>query len=98
LSQLYVPIPITVVIWSVVYLTSWMIIINVLIVRENIKFRKIIVGLTVFSHSIFKLLRSPGIDSKESISPFETVFLNFSVARKSAGWYDDPIPTRFLAS
>jgi hypothetical protein len=33
---------------------------------------------------IFKFLRSPGIDSKKSISTL-------------AGRYDDPIPTRFLA-
>jgi hypothetical protein len=37
---------------------------------------------------IFKLIRSPRIDSKEPI-PSGCVAL--------AGWYDNPIPTRFLA-
>jgi hypothetical protein len=38
---------------------------------------------------IFKLLRSPGIDTKESIPPANVAW---------AGRYDNPIPTRFLVS
>ena len=38
----------------------------------------------------FKLLWSPGIESKESIPPAY-------VAWRVAGRYDNPIPTRFLA-
>ncbi len=41
----------------------------------------------VLKSQIFKLLRSLGIDSKESISP----------AYLAAGRYDNPVPTRFLA-
>ncbi len=40
-------------------------------------------------HGIFKLLKSPGIDSKESIPP---AYVAWRVGR-----YDNPIPTLFLA-
>jgi hypothetical protein len=40
-----------------------------------------------FQRRYFILLRSPDIDSKESISPAY-------VARE--GWYENPLPTRFI--
>ncbi len=49
---------------------------------------------------ICKRLRSPGIDSEESILPGWDRFLGSSKdlqRRALAGWYDNTIPTRFLA-
>jgi hypothetical protein len=45
------------------------------------------IGVLIWA-GIFKLLWSPGIDSTESIPP----------ACSPAGRYENPIPTRFLAS
>ncbi len=72
-----------------------------------------ILVLTMFWGGIFKLLRSPGIDSKESIPPricslspyFSTLMehrnrvqgINSASLCSLAGRYDNTIPTRFLA-
>ncbi len=51
----------------------------------------------VASARICKRLRSPGIDSKESIAPCWNWFLGSLKPFKNSGRYDNPIPTRFLA-
>ncbi len=46
---------------------------------------------------IFKLLKSPGIDSRESIRRNRFQGIDSASLCSMAGWYDNPTPTRFLA-